>query len=299
MNTRSEHILKKEEMFQSGTEFTSENSALLVTKQLSDTLYMNTPSLDSQKRKEESAKAITEALKKDGEYQVIFVATLESGRVRPADVTMIKLVLESANEITHYGVIFNKLGKDIMAMMKGNKKKEFLAQVSLHSGPDQPLPIPLFLGVYEQLEDEENATTTIPELKQFIAELVPLKINSSTVKDISVEKYEELNIQTQEQINNLTQNYKEMEKKVREMEEFFNAKIESIIDTMKVKHANEKKELEEHHEQIMKQMKEQLQQMNEREMKYQEDYTQQAAVQQKNHEDLVKHMDNLYRCSVM
>ena len=71
--------------------------------------YLDTPGLADVKIREKAAKEITRALKLGGVYQVFFVFTLESGRVRPEDVTTIKLVLESAPDIKRFSLIINKL----------------------------------------------------------------------------------------------------------------------------------------------------------------------------------------------
>lgn len=60
---------------------------------------MDTPGLADIKLRKQAAKAITEALKRDGNYQIFFVITLEAGRIRPEDMATIKLVLESASDI--------------------------------------------------------------------------------------------------------------------------------------------------------------------------------------------------------
>ena len=224
------------------------------------------------------------------------MVTLESGRISPADVIMIKLVLESANEITHYGIIFNKLGKDVLEIMKGSEKKKLLAQISTESSPEQPEPILLFLGVYEQLEDKEDATTTIPELEEFTKTLLPIKINSSKVKELAIEKYEKLKMQ--EQLTYLNDFQKEINRKISEFRKLYLKSINSII-SMIIESSNASRELKELQERNMKNMREQLQQMDEFEKKHRESYAQRIELQKKNHEAVMERMGWVFRCTIL
>ena len=111
MSSRSSRSLGKNEKFKSGPSIATGLTFKLGKKTVNGVTYMDTPGLDDIDKRKQAAEAITEALKQDGSYQVVFVVTLESGRVKPADVTTIQLILKSAEQITHYGIIFNKLSK--------------------------------------------------------------------------------------------------------------------------------------------------------------------------------------------
>lgn len=82
-------------------------------------VMMDTPGLGDEKMKEQAAEAITKALKQNGFYRVFFVLTEESGRVRPADKTTMKLIL-SAAPIDDYSVIVNKVEADWLEHMKNH-----------------------------------------------------------------------------------------------------------------------------------------------------------------------------------
>ncbi len=81
---------------------------LQIEKMASGAKLMDTPGLSDLKMREQAAAAVNEALKQSGNYKIFFVNTVEAGRVRPADVLTMKIVLEAA-PITNYGVIFNKV----------------------------------------------------------------------------------------------------------------------------------------------------------------------------------------------
>ena len=63
------------------------------------------------KLRQAAAKAITEALKQNGNYQIFFVLTLSSGKVRSEDIVTICVVLMHAANIKSYIIIVNKLSK--------------------------------------------------------------------------------------------------------------------------------------------------------------------------------------------
>jgi GTPase len=258
MRDRNSGELREDQMFKSGISYGSGMTLQLHTEQITDTIFMDTPGLEDSTNRKEAAEAITEALKKNGYYQVVFVLTLESGRVRPSDVATITLVLESASEIIRYGVIFNKLGKNILSSISHDIKMKILTEISLGSGPNKPVPVPLFLRNYPELYDKNNAITAIPELKDFLSKLIPLKINSGNVMDISTNGFEALNMKMAEKIAFLKANNIELQKKMKEDEEYFDTKFQNALEKEKTRQENERQEIRENHEHTIKNMEEQL-----------------------------------------
>ena len=80
-------------------------------KKYNGVTQLDTSGLADINLRQQAAKAITEALKQDGTYQIFFVTTLEAGCIRPEDMITIKLVMESASDIEYYSIIINKLSK--------------------------------------------------------------------------------------------------------------------------------------------------------------------------------------------
>ncbi|MHB9147259.1 MAG: GTPase [Candidatus Amoebophilus sp.] len=72
-------------------------------------LYVDTPGLADAKTRKKAGKAITEALKHNGNYKIAFVITLEGGRLSPEDVATIETVCEAIQVPFEYGLIFNKV----------------------------------------------------------------------------------------------------------------------------------------------------------------------------------------------
>ena len=182
MTSRSTQELNERQKFKSGA-FASGMTHQLDTKAVGGITYLDTPGLDDVNKRKEAAEAITEALKKDGRYQVVFVLTLEAGRVKPADVATMQLILKSATDITRYGVIFNKLNKSVMEKLHKESTIILLTQVSiqLDKGSKKPFPYPLLLQKIEDLEDKDDAVAEIPELEDYFSNLPSIDIQSLNV----------------------------------------------------------------------------------------------------------------------
>ena len=132
---------------------------------------MDTPGLSDIKLRKQAAEAITTALKQGGTYQVFFVISLESGRVRPEDVTTIKLVLESASDIKHFSLIINKLSTAVLDRLLDENAKnlrtmvtELLVQINCNDNP----PTVLLLEHKFNLFDKENKIIDWDELNEFV-----------------------------------------------------------------------------------------------------------------------------------
>jgi len=221
-----------------------------------DTIFMDTPGLQDVKLREQAAEAITNALKQSGCYQIIFVVTLESGRVRPQDLAVVNLVLESAKEITHYGIIFNKLSKPFLKRINNREeeKMELLVQVTLNEDEHgrKTLPIPLYLRKISEIEDEDDVTTNIPELVEFMKTVPPIVIHEDKVDKIEVDKYEKKSKELESQINALIADKDLMMQKIEEGKKEYEAKMNEVMENEKKRHNEEMQRIKEQNEQHLK-----------------------------------------------
>ena len=149
--------------------------------------YLDTPGLADVKIREKAAKEITRALKLGGVYQVFFVFTLESGRVRPEDVTTIKLVLESAPDIKRFSLIINKLSTIAYNRLLSNNaaqlKKlitELLVQINSKDNP----PTILLLKSEKVLLDQDNRFARWNLLNEFVQKAPCISVRSAHVNDL-------------------------------------------------------------------------------------------------------------------
>ena len=154
--------------------------------------YLDTPGLSDIKLRKQAAAAITEALKQGGTYQVFFVITLEAGRIRPEDMTTIKLTLESATDIKHFSIIINKLSKTALdGLLTENAEQlrilitELLVQINCKDNP----PTVLLLKLQDKLFDETNKFIDWDDLNEFAAKAPSITLNSTCVKELKGDPY--------------------------------------------------------------------------------------------------------------
>merc|ERR1712050_148484 len=84
-------------------------------------VYMDTPGLSDIELRKQAAAAINKAMSMGGRFKLFFVITLDAGRVRPVDLTTMKLVLGACSDIpahNGYGIIINKLHKKVMKKLQ-------------------------------------------------------------------------------------------------------------------------------------------------------------------------------------
>ena len=99
-----------------------------------DYVYFDTPGLDNKSRRKMAGREISKALEGGCTMKLIFVVTLESGRVNPADLTTLDVVLKGIQDegvVTkaHYLVMINKCSPNLMEeVQKMRPHEEYRAQ---------------------------------------------------------------------------------------------------------------------------------------------------------------------------
>lgn len=185
-------------VFKSGMSLGSGLTDTLMTEQQNGKLFMDVPGVADCKLEMQvkSAKAISQALRYEGNFHIFFVLTLESGRVRTDDVSMMKLVLDSA-PIKEYGIIINNLGPKVARILRedlepAQKIKSGLMGTFSH---DEHMKLPMSTNRFfyierdEALECEENALwDPLPEgFREFIDASPGQPIPKNDVKQIKLE----------------------------------------------------------------------------------------------------------------
>lgn len=151
-------------------------------------LVMDTPGLADTEMKHEAAKAITNALKKDGEYRIFFVITLEAGRVRPQDTVTMQLVLEAAEDLTEYNIIVNKVSRGSMRDIQVQRQRDEMMARLMQGLPRRTASIH-FVQNDPDIDDEDAAMMkeddqATKDVIDFIKNAIPVKIDSQAVKDV-------------------------------------------------------------------------------------------------------------------
>ena len=94
-------------------------------------LYIDTPGLNDVENSEKAAKEIEEALKKNNNYKIVFVATLEEGRIRATDLVTINIVCNAIKTNFEYGLIFNKVTKEVINKINEKEQDKLYSYLAL------------------------------------------------------------------------------------------------------------------------------------------------------------------------
>jgi hypothetical protein len=189
-----------------------------------DKLYVDTPGLDDIELKYQAASEIEKALKHNNNYKIVFVATLESGRIRPADLITINTVCDAIKTNFEYGLIINKATEEsIEAVNKVRGIVEFL-KGKLNK---QPLGI-LTLNFDGSIHDEKDRyfskeSPNREKLVSFINQLAAKKIDQANVAKLDVredeEKIEEMEKKYQEELEPLRNQLKFLQAEQKTLEQ--------------------------------------------------------------------------------
>ena len=216
------NCLAQQFLFKSGIAIGAGMTAQLERKKHGGIVYMDTPGLADVKLRKAAAEAITEALKQNGIYQIFFVVTLESGRVRPQDLATIKIVLEHAKDVTKYSIIVNKLTKPVFDRLLGNegqKFKELVAELNYGSGTNAEPPAILLLLREEILEDDDGRYTSIEDLNVFVRDAPCINVFPDHVQDIpSDDSFDRINSRIETELCHLRQDNELMRVRLEETE---------------------------------------------------------------------------------
>ena len=169
-------------------------------------VFLDTPGLADEKLRTASGKAIYQALKKDGHYQILFFVTERNGRVLQQDATTIKLILDTAPDIGEdYGIIVNMLSKGLMKKMKENRmfKEDFVNILFAGISAERRCPYNrvLFLGKLQELEDEDDVLVSSDHflneegmtLTHFVNNVVPtVNIRKENVSELRIQDFDKI-----------------------------------------------------------------------------------------------------------
>lgn len=128
-----------------------------------DKVYLRATGLAASRLREDAAQNVTRALKRDGEYKIFFVITLEAGRVRPEDKEAMELVLGAAPIWDRYSVIINKVTTETAkALCTGSALED--VKYELFADLIPPLMPPASIVWMERLDSVEVPTVLPCEL---------------------------------------------------------------------------------------------------------------------------------------
>ena len=183
-----------------------------------------------------AAEEITKALRMNGRFKIVFVVSIEAGRVRADDITTIDLVMESIHCPAEFAVVINKVGKKAKKNFKSNEEQRKLLFTSLNSGEHKTMSI--FLNeLMEELEDEDDMLHKFEVLDKFISSLEFSFIPPDKVVDIEIDKFEKKKEENEikltkfkEQVEARESAFQESMKKLERENEMMAAKKQEELD---------------------------------------------------------------------
>ena len=143
--------------------------------------------------RKQAAKEIEAALKKSGTYKLIFVITVEGGRIRPDDLLTMKVILESIDDkFFPYAIVVNKATERLIRELNTDptKLKEFFVTLNYNQRGTSRI----FLYPFEnELADKDNKLVEAnPEFRSFLETLPAKQVLPDRVKPIKTEDFDEL-----------------------------------------------------------------------------------------------------------
>ena len=168
--------------------------------------FFDTPGLADNTHREAAGKAISTALRKGGNFKILFFVMTESGRIVRQDVTTLRLVLDAAPEIeNHYGIVINKLPKNVAKALQ-NPEKGGVFLTKLFAGiPDHQRCAQsniTYLPFHSELDAEDNKLIDLSDLKtlegesfkDFVYGQVPtINLTVGKAGDIATSEFDQMN----------------------------------------------------------------------------------------------------------
>lgn len=257
MNT--EYKQKEVSFFRSGVSIGCGLTKNLQTKTIGNTEYVDTPGLQDIEMRECAAIAITEALKMNGWYKIMFVITLEAGRIRTADVACMKMVLDCARgQIESFGIIINKLtNKLYQQLSEGDEKLKVMSQVQLCTGNNN-VQI-LLVKKRNELEDENDVVQEMPELIEYLEDIPRIQIDPNKIDDIPADDTFEKRIEELEKsLKDLEESNKEIQGQIEKNKILYNKTIADEKQKQEMVHKEKVWKLKKNYENEFHQVKENI-----------------------------------------
>jgi len=186
--------------------------------------WIDTPGLQDIEMRQKAATEIENALKQTGTYKVIFVFTLESGRVRPADLTTMTLVLNACPVIkNNFSIIVNKVSKGVFREIDKSVDNMNLLIASLQTGVPMVTKSIYFYEEDAEARDENNYVMDLSkEFINFFYECPSIYIEPEDVNEIQLSEYETIIHNLERQLSEMNNRNELLQAEINLQREIFN-----------------------------------------------------------------------------
>nr|QBK86853.1 MAG: AIG1 family protein [Marseillevirus LCMAC103] len=140
-------------------------------------MLVDTPGLNDIGNMRRATYEIVKGLTRDGMLKVIFVITLETGRLRSADVATINVVCNAIQTPFECGVIVNKLSRVGIATLQKSREIFDLLESQLKNKPSAYHLVEFDIGAFEE-PDVMLSEPSQKALRQFVDSLRGARIES-------------------------------------------------------------------------------------------------------------------------
>ena len=229
-------------------------------------IFFDTPGLADDTHREAAGKAISTALRRGGNFKILFFVLTESGRIVSQDVTTIKLVLDAVPQIkNNYGIVINKIPINVGKALASSETKDIFltklfARIPEHRRCTESNVV--YLPFDSKLCNESNKLVDLNDLKplqgtafqEFVYNQVPtINLTVGKAGDVATNEYEKMNSAM-----------KALEKKMDNEQKMFLGKqkvLKAQLERAKAEGIEQQKRDKELHEQQLAIMQQQIQKL--------------------------------------
>jgi len=192
-------------------------------------LYIDTPGLADSNTRTEAGKEIEEALKQNGNYKVVFVITLKTGRLRLEDIDTINTVCETIRVPFEYGLVINKINEGVRNQISQKGLNSYLE--SFKKSPYATV----ILSMDEEIEDEDNMYFKVnsqnrQSLINFLDQLKFNQIRSSDIERLETVDYKIRAHQMEQERRRIQEETRRIEEEHRRRVAELNARVSRLTE---------------------------------------------------------------------
>ena len=198
--------LAREILFKSGISLGNGLTYQLDERKNEEGTFFDTPGLADDTHREAAGEAISIALRRGGNFKILFFVLTESGRIVVQDVTTIKLVLDAVPEIENrYGIVINKVPHNVAKALQ-NSETEDVFLTKLFAGiPEEKRCAKsnvTYLPFHSEFHEEEDKLIDLNDLKtlkggffkDFVNDQVPtIDLTVGKAGDIATGEFDQMN----------------------------------------------------------------------------------------------------------
>ena len=255
--------LAGEVLFESGVSIGDGMTYQLDERENARGTFFDTPGLADNTLREAAGKAISTALRKGGNFKILFFVMTEAGRVVRQDVTTLNLVLDAVPEIRNqYGIVINKLPKNVLKQLKlPGKAGIFLTKLFAGIPDDRRCAQSniTYLSYNSDLDAEDNILINLDEMTTHNGEsFTDFVYGQVPTVNLTVDKAGDIKTSEFDQMNDVLEELEQKMNKDREMfleqQELLRAQLEKA----EAEKVEQQKKDKEYHEQQMKMLQESI-----------------------------------------